>query len=455
MNERRIAMRTPIIMISTLVAIVALSGCGFLTPPVTALWADVHPQGWVVFTGSRPPFPPPSQPYSYAGYDDKLLLFHPHLGTTITILEDASGTFSWPRWSASPYSSKLYWISNRGRVYRLAIDFSEIERAISDPLQSRPPLTLEDAELLWTDEGAISALAPSPDGKLLAFLREYDGQFTVVVLNVEESPAQKIAELPTVWLPGVLWTPDSHAVLLAHETPERFVALGDQQIPLGTIVRHEITTAEETVLVRDVALYNSSQTVRNLPGLGPIALAPDGSTLYYVTLARLRLQTAQDLRLGLYGVDLVTGARKLLMEFPPEEGGITELVAAPGGQRLAFTRVGYHVGVGFSVQSALYVIEGDQLRQLTQLLYGWFFPLWLNESHLAYVQFQFDIGSPHSGVRPALWVHNVETGERFDHLPLLRMQEQIESLRQAIRRLHEQIRALEQALRELQAHINK
>jgi hypothetical protein len=82
---------------------------------------------------------------------------------------------------------------------------------------------------------------------------------------------------------------------------------------LGTIVRHEITTGDETVLVRDVALYNSSQTGGNLPGLGPIALDPDGSMLYYVTLARLRLQTAQDLRLGLYGVDLVTGARKLLM----------------------------------------------------------------------------------------------------------------------------------------------
>jgi hypothetical protein len=447
-------MRTLIIS-STLIAMVALSGCGFQTPPVTALWADVHPQGWVVFTGSRPPFPPPSQPYgSYAGYDDKLLLFHPHLGTTITILEDASGTFSWPRWSASPYGSKLYWISNRGRVYRLAIDFSEIERAISDPLQSRPPLTLEDAELLWTDEGAISALAPSPDGKLLAFLREYDHQFTVVVLDVEEGPAQKIAELPTVWLPRVLWTPDGQAVLLAHEIPERFVALGDQQIPLGTIVRHEITTGDETVLVRDVALYNSSQTGGNLPGLGPIALDPDGSTLYYVTLARLRLQTAQDLRLGLYGVDLVTGARKLLMEFLPEEGSIVELVAAPGGQRLALTRVGYHAGVGVSVQSALYVIEGGQLRQLTQLLYGWFFPLWLDETHLAYVQFQFDIGNPPSGVRPALWVHNVETGERFDHLPLLRMQEQLESLRQAMRRLQERIRTLEQAIEELQAQVN-
>jgi hypothetical protein len=447
-------MRT-LIIISTLIATVALSGCGFQTPPVTALWADVHPQGWVVFTGSRPPFPPPSQPYgSYAGYDDKLLLFHPHLGTTITILEDASGTFSWPRWSASPYSSELYWISNRGRVYRLAIDFLEIERAISDPLQSRPPLTLEDAELLWTDEGAISALAPSPDGKLLAFLREYNHQFTVVVLDVEEGPAQKIAELPTVWLPRVLWTPDGQAVLLAHEIPERFVALGDQQIPLGTIVRHEITTGDETVLVRDVALYNSSQTGGNLPGLGPIALDPDGSTLYYVTLARLRLQTAQDLRLGLYGVDLVTGARKLLMEFPPEEGSIVELVAAPGGQRLALTRVGYHAGVGVSIQSALYVIEGGQLRQLTQLLYGWFFPLWLDETHLAYVQFQFDIGNPPSGVRPALWVHNVETGERFDHLPLLRMQEQLESLRQAMRRLQERIRTLEQAIEELQAQVN-
>ncbi len=449
-------MRTPIIIISTLVVIVALGGCGFQTPPVTALWADVHPQGWVVFTGSRPPFPPPSQPYgSYAGYDDKLLLFHPHLGTTITILEDASGTFSWPRWSTSPDSDKLYWISDSRRVYRLAIDLSGIASAISDPLQSQPPLTLEDAELLWTDEGAISALAPSPDGKFLAFLREYEWQFTVVVLDVEQNPAQKIAELPTVWLPRVLWTPDGHAVLLAQEIPGRFVALGDQQISLGTIVRHEITTAEETVLVRDVALYNSSQTGRNLPGLGPIAFAPDGSTLYYVTLARLRPQTAQDLRLGLYGVDLVTGARKLLMEFPPGEGSIVELVAAPSGRRLAFTRVGYHVGVGFSVQSALYLIEGDQLRPLTQLLYGWFFPLWLDETHLAYVQFHFDMEYPSGGVRPALWVHNVETGERFDHLPLLRVQEQIESLRQALRRLQEQIRALEQAIEELQAQSNK
>jgi hypothetical protein len=90
-------------------------------------------------------------------------------------------------------------------------------------------------------------------------------------LDVEEGPAQKIAELPTVWLTRVLWTPDGQAVLLAHEIPERFVALGDQQILLGTIVRHEITTGDETVLVRDVALYNSSQTGGGgiFRGLGP------------------------------------------------------------------------------------------------------------------------------------------------------------------------------------------
>jgi hypothetical protein len=378
------------------------------------------------------------------------LLFHPHLGITVTLLESPSESFSSPRWLATPYGDELFWVASHQKIYAMSANFAEIEQMISAPLQSQLPLSLQAATLIWTEEsGTIQSISPSPDGRYLAFLREYEDQFTIVVLDVEQTPVQRIAELPTAWLPRVLWTPDGQALLLAREIPQRFVALGDRQIPVGEIVRHEITTDEQTVLVRDVALYNTLP-MRSLTGLGPVALTSDGSTLYYTTLTKLRLPTVQDLRLGLYSVDLIAGARKLLLEFPAGEGIINELVVAPNdGRRLAFTRVGYQAGVGFTVQSALYLIEGDQVQRLAEILYGWFFPLWLDDAHLAYVQFQLEMRTP-AGVQPALWVHNVETGERYNHLPLLTMQAQMESLRVALRQLQERVASLEQALQELQ-----
>ncbi len=438
-----------------LLCTVLVGSCSYLpTSPITALWADVHPQGWVVFTGSRPPFPPPTQPY---GYDDKLLLYHPHLGTVITLLEDASDTFSWPRWDATSYADRLYWIGGQQRIYRLVVDFAEIERAISHPLDSQLPFSLEDAELLWTDEeGEISALAPSPDGRLLAFLREYQGRFSVVVLDAEQSPAQRIAELPTAWLSHVTWTSDGQGVLLVREDPTRLVSLGDQQLPVGMIVRHEIATEQETTLVEGVVLFQpSGRNTDGTFGLGLMSLAPDGSVLYYVTLTTLRPRTLRDLRLGLYKIDLDRRAHQLVMELPAAEM-INNLAISPSGRRVAFTLASYRAGASLSLESTLYLydsLKGGQAQQLIQLVNGQLFPIWLDDAHLVYVQFQLEMGNETvpGEVRPALWVHNVETGERFDHLPLLTMQAQIESLRMALRQLQERIALLERAVHELQA----
>ncbi len=440
-----------------LLCAVLVGGCGLQPPPITALWTDIHPQGWVVFTGSRPPFPPPTQPYSYVGYDDKLLLYHPHLGTVITLLEDTSDTFSWPRWDVTSYRDRLYWLGGHRRIYRLVVDFTEIERAISNPLGNRLPLSLKDAELLWTDEeGAISALAPSPDGRLLAFLREYQSRFSVVVLDVEQSPAQRIAELPTAWLSQVHWTADGQGVLLVREDPTRSVPFDNQQLPVGMIVRHEIATGQETTLAEGVVLFQpSGENTGGTFGLGLMSLAPDGSVLYYVTLATLRPRTAQDLRLGLYRLDLGRRVHQLVMELPAAEM-INNLALSPSGRRVAFTVASYRVGAGFSFESALYIYDsltGGQAQRLVQLVNGQLFPLWLDDAHLVYVQFQVEMGNETSpeGVRPALWVHNVETGERFNHLPLLTMQAQIESLRLALRHLQERVAILERAVHELQA----
>lgn len=438
-------MNTRLIISGILVtALVLVSGCGFQPPPITALWADVHPQGWVVFTGSRPPFPPPTRDGYYVSYDDKLLLFHPHLGTTITFLEDSRESFSWPRWLSTLYSDELYWIGNQQKIYRMTVNLSELEGALADPLQIRLPMTLQDAKLLWADEsGTISALAPSPDGKFVAFLREHERQFAVVILDIQQDPVQKVAELPTVWLPNVIWTADGQSVLLAREDPNRSFSPGD--LSVGEIVRHVIATGEEIALAGGVVFYRS-----DVSGPGPMALS--GSTLYYTNLVTLRPRTAKELRLGLYRVDLDGGPQHLLMELSLDQT-INEIAVSPSGRRVAFTLASYRAGVALAIQSSLWLSDGHRTWQLAQLVNGWLFPLWLDDDHLVYVQFQVEAENQDlpMGVRPALWVHNVETGERSNYLPLLATQMQIDALRQAVQRLQERLEALEKTVQELQS----
>nr|BAL58360.1 hypothetical protein HGMM_OP1C055 [Candidatus Acetothermum autotrophicum] len=432
-----------------LTATITLSSCSLPSVVPTALWADVHPQGWVVFTGARPPFPPPTA-QSY--YDDKLLLFHPYLGITATLLEDPRESFSSPRWLATPDVDELFWVASQQKIYAMAVSFAEIERIISEPLQSTLPLSLQDARLLWAEEsGVIHSLAPSPDGRFLAFLREESGQFTVVVLDTESTPVQKVAELSTVWLPQIVWDSFGKSVFVVREA--RDVTVGNSKLHVGEIISHEIATGHERTLVDDIVSYRTPpQGSEAAPG--PLALSPDGQTLYYTTLLALPPRTAQEFRLGLYSVELVSGARRLLVELSPGEA-LQELAVAPGGRRLAFTTTSLRLGVTWSLHSALTVLEGTQVRQLAQQTNGWLFPLWLDDTHLAYVQFapehSGDSEQLPTGVRPALWVQDVETHERSNYLPMLAMQMQLDSLRAAVRRLQERIEALEKAVQELQA----
>ncbi len=230
-------------------------------------------------------------------------------------------------------------------------------------------------------------------------------------------------------------------MLLARQEPER-------SVNLGMIIRYELATAEETVLVRDVLFSSHPESVR---GPGPLALSPDGQTLYYTNLVTLPPRTAQDVRLGLYSLELASRAHKLLMELPTAEA-LHEIAVAPSGRRLAFTVVSYRVGMDFALYSALYLADGDHVRQLAQQTNGWLFPLWLDDVQLAYVQFRVEIENEDfpAGVQPALWVHNVETDERSNYLPLLTMQMQLEALRQRVRQLEERMQNLEKALHELQ-----
>ncbi|MEM4722139.1 MAG: hypothetical protein QXT73_08785, partial [Candidatus Methanomethylicaceae archaeon] len=103
------------------------------------------------------------------------------------------------------------------------------------------------------------------------------------------------------------------------------------------------------------------------------------------------------------------------------------------------------------LQSALYLATEDEVKPLAQQTNGWLFPLWLDDTHLAYVQFRLEMENEQlpMGVRPALWVQDVETGERSNYLPMLTMQMQLDALRQAIHRLEERVHELEQALQEL------
>lgn len=449
--QRRVSVYAWALLVFT---VLVIGGCGVYTPPMVSLWADVHPQGWVVFTGSRAPFPPPQKPQDLPS---KILLFHPALGMSVIALQDPQEDFSWPRWGADA----LYWIGNGQKIYRLPAHFDDLERLIYDPslLLQGKPLSLQDAQLLWRDEGAISALAPSPYGRYIAFLRESGDysykQFTAVIIDIEQDPPKEIAALPTVYLTRVNWTADSKALLLARQEPERLVKIGDQQYPVGMIVRYDLATAEETVLVRDIWFYRvpqDSSYPESVYGPGPLALSPDGQTLYYTNLMTLAPRTAQDLRLGLYKVELTSGARQLLFELPQGEA-VHELAVSPDGQRVAFTLVSYRVGIGFSLQSALYLATEDGMKPLAQQTNGWLFPLWLDDAHLAYVQFRLEMENEQlpMGVRPALWVQDVETGERSNYLPMLTMQMQLDALRQAVRRLQERVEALEKAVQELQA----
>ncbi|MCS7198340.1 MAG: hypothetical protein NZ930_06670 [Candidatus Bipolaricaulota bacterium] len=435
-------------------AVFTVSSCDLYVPQTISLWADVHPQGWVVFTGSRPPFPPPPKPQDLT---NKILLFHPALGMTITLLQDPFEDFSWPRWS----TDALYWIGNSRTVYRLPVSFDNIERWIYDPsaLLQAKPLSLQAAERLWADfKGSIRALAPSPDGRYLAFLRETEKRFTIAVIDLVQNPPQEIAELPTAWLPCIIWTPDSRAILFARQYPKRTITLpfvdGQKTYPLGTIMRYELATAEETPLARDIVFFTSppqDSYDESVLGPGPIALSSDGQILYYTNFVTLSPRTAQDLRVGLYKVELPHGMRQLLVELPTP-GIVYEIVVSPSSQRLAFTLVSYHIGIGFSLQSSLYLATGDSTRQLAYQTNGWLFPLWLDDSHLAYVQFQLEMKDekPPLGVQPALWVYSVETNERSNYLPLLTTQMQLDALRQAVHQLAERVQKLEQALQELQ-----
>lgn len=446
----RVQKRCVICGLVLLTGTIALSSCSLPSVVPTALWADVHPQGWVVFTGARPPFPPPTA-RSYYG-DDKLLLFHPYLGITATLLEDPMESFSSPRWLAMPDGDELFWVASQQKVYGMAVSFAEIERMISEPLQSKLPLSLQDATLIWAEEsGTIHSLAPSSEGRYLALLREDSGQFTVVVLDMKSTPIQKVVELSTVWLPQIVWDSSGKSVFVVREARE--VTVGDSKLQVGEIVSYEIATGQERTLVDDLVFYRTPpQGSEAAPG--PLALSPDGQTLYYTTLMALPPRTAQELRLGLYSIELFSGARRRLVELPLEEA-FQEIAVAPGGQRLAFTTISLRLSTTWSLHSALYVLEGAQVRELAHQTNGWLFPLWLDDAHLAYVQFTFEQSGDGeqlpTGVRPALWVQEIETGERANYLPMLTMQMQIESLRAAVRHLQERVEVLEKAVQELQA----
>lgn len=180
-----------LVLVSALLVFASLivGGCGVYVPRTVSLWADVHPQGWVVFTGSRAPFPPPQKPQDLTS---KILLFHPALGVTLSVIEDPSEDLSWPRWGAD---DALYVIGDSRKIYRIPMNFDDIERLVYDPslLLQLKPLSLHNTQRLWADfKGSISALAPSPHGRYMAFLREsrgYDSQqFTVVILDLEQDP---------------------------------------------------------------------------------------------------------------------------------------------------------------------------------------------------------------------------------------------------------------------------
>lgn len=436
--------------LALLVFATALSGCGLPSLVPIPAWVDVHPQGWVVFTGARPPFPPPTPQSRYG--DDKLWLFHPHLGLTVTLLEDPSESFSSPRWLAMPEGDYLFWVASQQKIYGMSVDFTKIEQMISEPLQSKLPFALQDAMLIWTEEsGVIHAPSPSPDGRYLAFLREDERGFTVVVLGGGSTPMQKIVELTATRMSRIVWDSSGQAVFVVQEDPSGEISLGDIKTQIGRIVRHDLASGEERVVVDGVALYQGPPQ-GSRAGPGPLALSPDGQTLYYTTLTTLSPRTAQDVRLGLYSVELADGTRQLLAELPAAEV-LQEIVVSRSGRRLAFTTASVRVGLGFAAHSALYLVEGAQVRLLAQQANGWLFPLWLDDVHLAYVQFQPEIKDEKfpMGVRPALWVQDVETGERSNYLPMLTMQMQLDALRVAVRRLQERVEALEKAVQELQA----
>ncbi|HEX3232977.1 MAG TPA: hypothetical protein VHR41_02185 [Gemmatimonadales bacterium] len=167
----------------------------------------------------------------------------------------------------------------------------------------------------------------SPDGALVAY----------TLGNAPDSiyvgPPGKPRSYPAAGrgITGTTWLPDGTALLL----------LAVQRRGTSNLVRLEIPSGAERIVAADLDAAPSF--------VSPIAAAPDGLHAY-VALAsagnpppEIRHEPHADRRLGIYAIDLTTGARQLVV--PPPAAGGDAMAPSIGGVSLFWTRTSSEASV--------------------------------------------------------------------------------------------------------------
>lgn len=232
----------------------------------------------------------------------------------------------------------------------------------------------------------LGQLAPSPDGKRLAFTRKMGDRF-----SIEHIPAD-----PKENHPPVVVYPDigAHDFAWSSDSKRLFVArLLDKDLPLGRIESRSADPSETSVsLIAEGMMANPPS----------LALLPDGSILFASTPATYPLTTKTELTSPAFYHVSPDGAT--MTKVPTADGALSAdlgfFAVSPDGRHVVIVESG-------STTVATLDLQSGEVKLVSSPSAGWLCrtrPAWRNNSEFTY--------AAEKDGKPVVMLHSIESGSK-------------------------------------------